>query len=45
VTQRTSVLFAITGGLAAASGLLMTSRLGSGNSNIGYGVEWRSSRL
>lgn len=36
---RTS-LFALTGGLAAISGLLMTSRLGSGNSNIGYGVEF-----
>jgi len=35
-----SILFALTGGLAALSGLLMTSRLGSGNSNIGYGVEF-----
>ena len=35
-----TVLFAITGGLAAVSGLLMTSRLGSGNSNIGFGVEF-----
>ena len=35
-----TVLFALTGGLAAVSGLLMTSRLGSGNSNIGYGVEF-----
>lgn len=34
------ILFALTGGLAAISGLLMTSRLGSGNSNIGYGVEF-----
>lgn len=34
------ILFALTGGLAAVSGLLMTSRLGSGNSNIGYGVEF-----
>jgi simple sugar transport system permease protein len=33
-------LFALTGGLAAISGLLMTSRLGSGNSNIGFGVEF-----
>jgi ribose/xylose/arabinose/galactoside ABC-type transport system permease subunit len=35
-----TVLFALTGGLAAISGLLMTSRLGSGNPNIGYGVEF-----
>jgi simple sugar transport system permease protein len=35
-----TVLFALTGGLAAISGLLMTSRLGSGNSNIGLGVEF-----
>lgn len=35
-----TILFALTGGLAAISGLLMTSRLGSGNSNIGYGVEF-----
>jgi sugar transport system permease protein len=34
------VLFALTGGLAALTGLLMTSRLGAGNSNIGYGVEF-----
>jgi simple sugar transport system permease protein len=34
------VLFAVTGGLAAFTGLLMTSRLGAGNSNIGYGVEF-----
>lgn len=34
------VLFALTGGLAAVSGLLMTARLGSGNSNIGFGVEF-----
>jgi sugar transport system permease protein len=34
------VLFALTGGLAAITGLLITSRLGSGNSNIGYGVEF-----
>jgi simple sugar transport system permease protein len=34
------LLFAITGGLAAVTGLLMTSRLGAGNSNIGYGVEF-----
>jgi LamB/YcsF family protein/branched-subunit amino acid transport system permease len=33
------MLFALTGGLAAISGLLMTSRLGAGNANIGYGVE------
>jgi quinol monooxygenase YgiN/drug/metabolite transporter superfamily protein YnfA len=33
-------IFALTGGLAAISGLLMTSRLGSGNSNIGFGVEF-----
>ncbi len=33
-------LFALTGGLAAISGLLMTSRLGAGNPNIGYGVEF-----
>ena len=39
--QRTrTVLFAITGGLAAMSGLLMTSRLGSGTPSIGYGVEF-----
>jgi ribose/xylose/arabinose/galactoside ABC-type transport system permease subunit len=35
-----TVLFALTGGLAAITGLLITSRLGSGNSNIGYGVEF-----
>ncbi|MES2941052.1 MAG: ABC transporter permease [Pseudomonadota bacterium] len=35
-----TILFALTGGLAAVSGLLMTSRLGSGNPNIGYGVEF-----
>jgi ribose/xylose/arabinose/galactoside ABC-type transport system permease subunit len=35
-----TMLFALTGGLAAISGLLMTSRLGSGNSNIGFGVEF-----
>jgi ribose/xylose/arabinose/galactoside ABC-type transport system permease subunit len=35
-----TILFALTGGLAAVSGLLMTSRLGSGNSNIGFGVEF-----
>ena len=35
-----TILFGLTGGLAAISGLLMTSRLGSGNSNIGYGVEF-----
>lgn len=34
------VLFALTGGLAAITGLLMTSRLGAGNANIGYGVEF-----
>jgi simple sugar transport system permease protein len=34
------VLFAITGGLAALTGVLMSSRLGAGNSNIGYGVEF-----
>lgn len=34
------VLFALTGALAALSGLLMTSRLGSGNPNIGFGVEF-----
>lgn len=33
-------LFAVTGGLAAMTGLLMTSRLGAGNSNIGFGVEF-----
>lgn len=33
-------LFAVTGGLAAITGLLMTSRLGAGNSNIGFGVEF-----
>jgi sugar transport system permease protein len=36
---RTS-LFALTGGLAALSGILMTSRLGAGNASIGYGVEF-----
>ncbi len=40
VTRIRVVLFALTGGLAAISGLLMTSRLGSGNSNIGFGVEF-----
>ncbi|HKU97847.1 MAG TPA: ABC transporter permease [Vineibacter sp.] len=35
-----TVLFALTGGLAAISGLLMTSRLGAGNPNIGFGVEF-----
>jgi sugar transport system permease protein len=35
-----TVLFALTGGLAAVTGLLMTSRLGAGNANIGYGVEF-----
>lgn len=35
-----TLLFAITGGLAAVTGILMTSRLGSGNANIGYGVEF-----
>lgn len=34
------VLFALTGALAALAGLLMSSRLGSGNPNIGYGVEF-----
>ena len=33
-------LFAVTGGLAAITGLLLTSRLGAGNANIGYGVEF-----
>ena len=40
VRRTRTVLFALTGGLAAVSGLLMTSRLGSGNPNIGYGVEF-----
>jgi len=35
-----TLLFALTGGLAAITGLLMTSRLGAGNANIGYGVEF-----
>jgi ribose/xylose/arabinose/galactoside ABC-type transport system permease subunit len=35
-----TVLFALTGGLAAITGLLLTSRLGAGNSSIGYGVEF-----
>lgn len=35
-----TMLFAITGGLAAITGILMTSRLGAGNANIGYGVEF-----
>ncbi len=35
-----TALFALTGGLAAISGLLMTSRLGAGNAGIGYGVEF-----
>ena len=34
------LLFAITGGLASITGLLMTSRLGSGNPSIGFGVEF-----
>lgn len=33
-------LFAVTGGLASITGLLMTSRLGAGNSHIGLGVEF-----
>jgi len=40
VRRTRTLLFALTGGLAAISGLLMTSRLGSGNPNIGYGVEF-----
>jgi simple sugar transport system permease protein len=40
VNRIRTVLFALSGGLAAISGLLMTSRLGSGNSNIGFGVEF-----
>lgn len=40
VKRTRTLLFALTGGLAAVSGLLMTSRLGSGNPNIGYGVEF-----
>jgi sugar transport system permease protein len=40
VKRTRTVLFALTGGLAAISGLLMTSRLGSGTPNIGYGVEF-----
>lgn len=35
-----TTLFALTGGLAALTGVLMTSRLGAGNANIGYGVEF-----
>lgn len=35
-----TALFAITGALAALTGLLMSSRLGAGNANIGYGVEF-----
>ena len=34
------LLFAITGGLASITGLLMTSRLGSGNPSIGFGLEF-----
>lgn len=40
VARIRTALFALTGGLAAISGLLMTSRLGSGNPNIGFGVEF-----
>jgi simple sugar transport system permease protein len=40
VKRTRTILFAITGGLAAMSGLLMTSRLGSGSPSIGYGVEF-----
>jgi ribose/xylose/arabinose/galactoside ABC-type transport system permease subunit len=40
VKRTRMTLFALTGGLAAISGLLMTSRLGSGTPNIGYGVEF-----
>ncbi|MBN9411134.1 MAG: ABC transporter permease [Burkholderiales bacterium] len=40
VARTRVLLFAQTGGLAALAGLLMTSRLGSGNPNIGYGVEF-----
>lgn len=40
VKRTRTLLFALTGGLAAISGLLMTSRLGSATPSIGYGVEF-----